>query len=284
MNGRVVGVATSGPDGSGRDDNPASDVNEPHHVRQLRRPVIPTFLAIIVSAVSIVVTFLVQADLDEAPSPSTGVPVPGCLSNRTLDVSSDVGKPTLIETDVNLGGCTDFPDTPLEEEPPIDGQFKNEIMVGDTVRLRLVAPLLPVQTEPISSEVQRIAPENPRAEWTWQVVAEEPGEHRLSIVASVLDSEGKEVLIENPRVEIRLHASGTFSYYIGRFWAGATSFLVTAQGALVAVITIASAAGAWLFASDGRRSVEMSQMTECLTRTVIDQVTYSWSFSLPPGV
>jgi hypothetical protein len=147
-----------------------------------------------------------------------------------------------IGATVTAEGCSDFPVVPQD-----DNLFKNEISVGDRVRLRLVGPLLPVRIEPISSEVQRLSPEHPSASWRWVLVADEVGVHRLSIVASVLDPDDGEVLIENRHIEVRLHAEGTIGYYAGNAWNGLASFVMSAQGMAVGIAAIASAlGGGWL--------------------------------------
>lgn len=174
--------------------------------------------------------------VDGDPSPS------GCLGTPAADVPATVGQPMRIGATVTADGCSDFPVLPED-----DDLFKNEISVGDEVRLRLVGPLLPVRIEPISSEVQRLSPEHPSASWQWQLVADEPGVHRLSIVASVLDPEDGEILLENREIEVRLHAEGTVGYYAGRTWIGLSSFIMSAQGMVIGVAALASAlGGGWL--------------------------------------
>ena len=138
-------------------------------------------------------------------------PVPGCLGTGGKDVPVTVGQPVRITATVSAGGCPDFPAVAQDED-----LFKDGIVVGDQARLRLVAPLLPVRVEPVSAEVQRLPPDRPEATWQWQLVADEPGMHRLSLVASVVDADGGEVLLENRQIEVRLHATAT----TGRTWDG----------------------------------------------------------------
>jgi hypothetical protein len=176
-------------------------------------------------------------------TPDEQSPPTGCLGTGIADVPATVGQPVEIGATVTRDPCSDFP--VFADDPNL---FKNEITVGDTVRLRLVAPLLPVRIEPISSEVHRLTAEHPAAAWRWRLIADEPGVHRLTIVASVLDPDGGETLIENRHVEVRLHAEGTVAYHAGRAWNGLSSFLISAQGMVVAIIAIVGAlgGGGWL--------------------------------------
>ena len=186
----------------------------------------------------------------------TAPPVPppaGCLGTPGSDVTATVGQPVRISATVALGLCPAFPTDPRDDAP-----FKTDITVGEVVRLRLLAPLLPVRIDPVSSEVQSLRPEQPETVWEWQVVADEPGVHRLSIVASVVDPDGGETVIENRSVEVRLHAEGTVGYYAGRAWNGVTTFVMNAQGLVAAIAGVASVlGGTWLARrSRSRRSRE----------------------------
>ena len=176
----------------------------------------------------------------------------GCLGTEGADVAATVGKPVQITASVAGGPCAEFPISPQD-----DNLFKDEIVVGDVVRLRLLAPLLPVRIEPISTEVQPLHPERPEATWRWQVVADRPGMHRLSIVASVVEPDGGEVVLENREIQVRLHADGTVAYYAGRMWDGLTMFVMSAQGVVAAIAAGASAVGgAWLARRRARRGRE----------------------------
>lgn len=166
----------------------------------------------------------------------------GCLGTPGSDVTATVGQPVRLEATVVLAGCAGLPTQPQDEN-----LFKNDISVGDAVRLRLLAPLLPVRIEPVSSEVQPLRPELPEAFWEWRVIADEPGMHRLSIIASVIDPDGGEVVIENRQVELRLHAEGTVGYYAGRAWNGLMAFVMNAQGLVAGIAAVASVlGGTWL--------------------------------------
>jgi hypothetical protein len=178
-----------------------------------------------------------------ACAPATRGPVlVGCLGTPGSDLTATVGQPVRIEATVVLGGCAGFPTQPQD-----DNLFKHDISVGDAVRLRLLAPLLPVRIEPVSSEVQPLRAERPEAFWEWRVIADEPGMHRLSIVASVVDPDGGEVVIENREVELRLHAEGTVGYYAGRAWNGLMAFVMSAQVLVAGIAALASVlGGTWL--------------------------------------
>src|SRR4051794_39023960 len=72
------------------------------------------------------------------PGPSEQKPL-GCLGTPGSDVTATVGQPVQLKATVGVGSCSAFPVEPGDGDP-----FKNDIMVGDAVRLRLLAPLLPV--------------------------------------------------------------------------------------------------------------------------------------------
>lgn len=166
----------------------------------------------------------------------------GCLGTPGSDVTATVGQPVRIEATVLLGGCAGVP-----ADPQDDDLFKNDITVGDAVRLRLLAPLLPVRIEPVSTEVQPLLPERPQGFWEWRVVADEPGVHRLSMVASVVDPEGGETVLENKQVELRLHAEGTTGYYAARAWNDLMASVMNVQGLAAAIAALASLlGGTWL--------------------------------------
>jgi hypothetical protein len=174
--------------------------------------------------------------------PPPPVPPIGCLGTPGSDVTATVGQPVRIEATVGSGECAAFSTGPQDNNP-----FKNAITVGNAVRLRLLAPLLPVRIEAISSEVQSLRPGRPEAVWEWRVIADEPGVHRLAIVASVMDPGGGEVVVENRQVEVRLHADGTVGYYAGRAWNGVTAFVMNAQGLVAGIAAVASVlGGTWL--------------------------------------
>jgi hypothetical protein len=101
---------------------------------------------------------------------------------------------------------------------------------------------------------QPLPAERPETFWQWRVVADEPGVHRLSIVASVVDPDGGEIVIENRPVEVRLHADGTVGYYAGRAWDGLTTFVMNAQGLVVGIAAIVSTLGGTWFARRRARS------------------------------
>lgn len=179
--------------------------------------------------------------------------VPGCLGTGGKDVPATVGQPVQLTATVSTGSCPDFPAVAQD-----DDLLKNAIAVGDLVQVRLVAPLLPVRIEPVSAEVQRLEPGRPEATWRWQLVADEPGVHRLSLVATVVDSDGR-IIVENPPIEVRLHATATTGWYVGRAWAGVTTFVMSAQGLVVGIAALASAVGGtWL----ARRRARSAQTTE----------------------
>jgi hypothetical protein len=179
--------------------------------------------------------------------------MPGCLGTGGKDVPATVGQPVELTATVSIGSCPDFPAVAQD-----DDLFKNEIAVGDLVQVRLVAPLLPVRVQPVTAEVQRLEPGRPEARWRWQLVADEPGLHRLSLVATVVDTDGK-VLLENRPIEVRLHATATTGWYMARAWAGVTAFVMSAQGVVVGIAAIASAAGGtWL----ARRRARSAQIAE----------------------
>jgi hypothetical protein len=187
-----------------------------------------------------------------SPPPPSPVPVetpPGCLGTAGSDLTATVGRPVQIETTIVPGDCPDAPTTPGDDET-----FKNNIAVGDHVRLRLLAPLLPIRVEAISSEVQPLRPEQPRTSWTWRVVADEPGVHRLSIVASVVAPNGAEIILENRQIEVRLHAEGSAGYYVGQAWNGLTAFVMNAQVVVVGIAAVVSALGGTWFVRRRARS------------------------------
>jgi hypothetical protein len=106
---------------------------------------------------------------------------------------------------------------------------------GDTVRVRLVAPLVPVQVGPIVSESQRLDQTAGSGEWAWEVVANEPGDYELSITTSVLDSGGQVVVLENRRSTINLSVGGTAGYYSATIWSGFVTFFMGVGGIATAL-------------------------------------------------
>jgi hypothetical protein len=185
--------------------------------------------------VALLVCLVAAAACSTAPRPPVQV---GCLGTPGSDITATVGQPVRIEATVLLGGCAGVPTDPQD-----DDLIKNDISVGDAVRLRLLAPLLPVRIEPVSSEVQPLRPERPEGFWEWRVAADEPGVHRLSLVASVVDPEGGETVLENHQVELRLHAEGTLGYYAARTWNDLMASVMNAQG-IAALASLLG--GTWL--------------------------------------
>ncbi|WP_142059856.1 hypothetical protein [Pseudonocardia kunmingensis] len=192
----------------------------------------------------ILVVLLTGLLLGACGASDDGGTVPGCLGTGGRDVPVTVGQPTPLTASVSTGACPDFPAVPQDQDQDL---FKDEIVVGDHVQLRLVAPLLPVRIEPVSAEVQLLLPDRPETTWQWQIVADEPGLHRLSIVASVVGADGAQVLLENRQIEVRLHATATMGWYLGRAWEALAAFVMSAQGVLAGIAALVSAAGgAWL--------------------------------------
>jgi hypothetical protein len=188
-----------------------------------------------------------------SPPPPPKLPI-GCLGTPGSDMTASVGQPVHIEATVGSGECA-----ASSTEPQDDNLFKNAIAVGNAVRVRLLAPLLPVRIEAISSEVQSLRPERPEAVWEWQVVADKPGVHRLAIVVSVMDP-GGEVVVENRQIDVRLHAEGTVGYYAGRAWDGLTAFVMNAQGLVAGIAAIASVLGGTWLARRRSRSRRASEL------------------------
>lgn len=104
-------------------------------------------------------------------------------------------------------------------------QFSKDVIVGGRARLLLKSPLFPVRIEPISQEVQTIDSFGDQGTWAWQVRADKPGGHELSLVLSIFGPNGEEVEIENPRAELVLNAQGSLPYYGGLVWRGIIDFM-----------------------------------------------------------
>ncbi|MCA1602985.1 MAG: hypothetical protein LC776_15580 [Acidobacteria bacterium] len=117
-----------------------------------------------------------------------------------------------------------------------DIQLYQEVKVGGRTRLSLVSPLFPGTIEPISQEIQLIDSSGEMGYWAWQVRADKPGDHKLSLVLSILGPEGNDVQIQNRREEITLHVEKSFSYYAGVAWQTTTGFITSLTGIITAIV------------------------------------------------
>jgi membrane protein implicated in regulation of membrane protease activity len=62
-------------------------------------------------------------------------------------------------------------------------------------------------------------------------------------VLTIFGPDGKQVQVENNRVEIRLHATADAGYYASLWWTRVTGFIVSLQGLVVAIAAIVAVMG-----------------------------------------
>lgn len=173
--------------------------------------------------------------------------VVGCL-DADNDVSVEAGRVTVVDAEVRFGECdlaVDPSVPPAEPTPPMAASgLRQNTLVGGRARLLLVSPLFAGRIEPVSEEVQTIVTNGDAGTWSWEIRPDAPGEYKLSLVLSILDSDDRIVEVQNQRVEITVQSVASSRYYIGVAWNSATDFLATLQGAVLAVAsTLAAAVG-----------------------------------------
>jgi len=159
----------------------------------------------------------------------------GCLRFTGQDINANVGEIQIIDAAVNYGKCS----LSLQS---LD-RLNHDVAVGGHSRLRLVSPLFAGNIEPISQEVQVIKESGDSGRWSWEVRPDKPGDHRLSLVLTIFGPDGKQVQVENNRVEIRLHATGDVGYYASLWWTRITGFIASLQGLVVAIAAIVAVMG-----------------------------------------
>lgn len=182
-----------------------------------------------------VATVLISTVWTERYDGQNPFPVPGCLRFTGQDIDANVGEIQIIDAAVNYGRCN----LSLQS---LD-RLNHDVVVGGHARLRLVSPLFAGSIEPISQEVQVVKESGDSGRWSWEVRPDKPGNHRLSLVLTIFGPDGKQVQVENNRVEIRLHATADAGYYASLWWTRITGFIVSLQGLVVAIAAIVAVMG-----------------------------------------
>jgi len=153
----------------------------------------------------------------------------GCLTADGPYIVADVAEVITIDASVRYDRCfSEFLDSST--------QVSRDVMVGGRARLMLVSPLFPGSIEPVSQEVQVIDSSGDSGTWAWQVKADKPGTHSLSLVLSILRPDGDDLLVQNPRIELAFHAPETVSYHASNAWRGFTGFLTSLTGLVTAAV------------------------------------------------
>jgi hypothetical protein len=114
-------------------------------------------------------------------------------------------------------------------------------IIGDRARLSLVSPLFDGVIQPISQELQLIGGTEDKGTWTWQVRPDKPGDYSISLVLTILNPDGKTADYVNEPAMVFVHVDGTFSYYAGTVWQGASAFLTSLQGLVVGIVAAIAA-------------------------------------------
>jgi len=195
----------------------------------------PIFKLIGMASMLVGVATLISTVWTERYDGQKPFPVPGCLRFTGQDIDANVGEIQIIDAAVNYGRCN----LSLQS---LD-RLNHDVVVGGHARLRLVSPLFAGSIEPISQEVQVVKESGDSGRWSWEVRPDKPGNHRLSLVLTIFGPDGKQVQVENNRVEIRLHATADAGYYASLWWTRVTGFIVSLQGLVVAIAAIVAVMG-----------------------------------------
>lgn len=211
--------------------------------QSLDEPPLRTWLLSVLCLISVLI---IGVSLYIAPpvSPPTGPPKLGCLTADGSHIDAHVSEIVTLDAEVRYKECNQLiPESSVKAEtdplelpslarrPPLS----KDVTVGGRARLELKSPLFPGTIKPISQEIQAIDSLGDVGTWAWQIRADKPGDHELSLVLSILGPEGNEVVVQNRREEIVLHVEKDFSYFAGVVWRGTIDFLTSLAGAITAV-------------------------------------------------
>ncbi|MCA1603966.1 MAG: hypothetical protein LC775_00425 [Acidobacteria bacterium] len=96
----------------------------------------------------------------------------------------------------------------------------------------------PGAIDPLSAETQPIVSPQSIGNWSWQLTPTEPGEHELSLIFTVLQKNGKDVLFENKRLPIPVTVENTFSHQASVVLLAVKDFFTTLEGILTSIAAI----------------------------------------------
>jgi hypothetical protein len=228
-----------------------------------------------VIAILPVANLLDDGDGDGSPSPPPPI-VDACLKHDPV-VNAEPGEVVTLDASLNLGACdteAEIMERARWEEKLVDAQAAwleakqqgdraetarlfeayqtlqadveqrstqatMDAVEGAKARLQLAAPLFSGKMGPISEVDQVLHRDDHSATWAWELRPDRPGEYKLSLVLSILDSSNDDLLVQNERVEVDVHVERTFGYYAGRVWANVLAFFTSLQGLVASAVAIA---------------------------------------------
>lgn len=225
----------------------SSQKEPPHRRRGLARILRTTVVAVLaifglISGVAIVSFFFI-GPLDVGPYLTTG------CGEVPTSVVADPGRAKKVDVIVR-GGAT------CDAEP---GGGVTPLRIGTQVKAVLSSPTFPGQATLIGSEVQTLDDDRPEAQWTWEIVGNRPGEYSFSLIVSTVGDDGKTVIFQNLRSEVKFTVKRTLDYMAGRFLSSAGEFFASLLGIATSLAGIVAIMGGFAWRRQRRNSGKQSK-------------------------
>lgn len=160
--------------------------------------------------------------------------LPGCqVAPRQLVL--DVNRAEIMDVLIgSMSPCKDF---------GFEGEEAAPVRVGSRVKVQLVSRTFPGQVELLGAEIQILNKHQPWAQWTWEILADRPGEYAFSLIVSTVGQDGSSVEYQNFRSEVKVVVEATLGYTASSILHTLEGFFTSIAGILTSVGVVAAATG-----------------------------------------